>query len=180
MNIEATPDTIRATAAALGKARLLDDKLGNPDEARIAAWAEVIEPHKLGQQDLLQAVRQFYEGNLAGRTISPGELIHHARQVRQERALREPDSAREARQAALDTKVAERVAERINDMAGDAFTPEYDRPSERRGFNPLSVRCPHCRAGVGQACMNSAFKGAKRHQPHPSRIDAAHEKENAA
>jgi hypothetical protein len=96
--------------------------------------------------------------------------VHCAKLVRRERTEREPDEHREARQAALDAK----VAERIDDLAGAAFTPAYDRPSLRQGHNPLTVPCPYCRAGAGYVCENTAFRGGKpRRQPHPSRIDAA-------
>jgi hypothetical protein len=165
VNIDATPDTIRATAAALGKARLLDDKLGNADQARIAAWAEVVEPHKLCQQDLLEAVGAFYVDNPVGRTIQVGDLIHHARQVRRERAEREPDELREARQAALDAKAAEDDAERTT----------WDGPLKhsRPPFNPLMHRCPHCGARPGTHCTVPGTNRPPHDGTHPSREDAA-------
>lgn len=165
MNIDATPETIRATAAVLGKARLLDDKIGSPDQARIAAWAEQIEPHKLGQRDLMKAVGAFYMDNVAGRTMQVGDLIFHARQIRRERAEREPDEFREARQAALEAKVAAEADEK----SCSTVALRYARPEG----NPLMIRCPHCNARPGSRCSVPGTTRPPHGGMHPARLEAA-------
>lgn len=82
--IKATPETIRAVAAALGRARLFDDKLGGSDEGRIAAWSEAANPHKLSQDDMLAAVTAFYADE-SGRAMQVADLIRLGRQIRRER-----------------------------------------------------------------------------------------------
>ena len=165
IRIDASPETVRATAAALGKARLLDDKIGAADQSRIIAWAEEIEPHKLGQDDLEKAVGAFYVDNPTGRTMQIGDLIHHARQRRRERAEREPDSLREARQAALDAKAAEE-AEKRTPWVGPL-------KHSRRPYNPLTQPCPHCQARPGTHCTVPGTSRPPWGGTHPARLDAA-------
>ena len=88
-DIAATPATIRAVAAALGRARLYDDKLGGSDQGRIAAWAEVVDQYDLDQDDLLAGVTAYYASNLDGRTMQVADLLKHARIIRADRLDRD-------------------------------------------------------------------------------------------
>lgn len=159
-----TADTIRATATALGKARLLDDKIGRADEARILAWAEQVQPYRLTADDLLHAVGAFYIDNPTGRTMQIGDLVHHARQIRRERTEQEPDAQREARQAELDARFADQAAE-------IAASKGQGRP--KRGPNPLTVRCPWCRAAPLTPCTTPGWSSQRPENGyHPARFDA--------
>jgi hypothetical protein len=97
--IDASPETIRAVGKAMQLAALLDDRCANVDKARIASWAEQVERHQLTKTDLLDGVQRFYDGP-TNRPIQVGDLITHARAVRQDRsdraapaaATRAPDS----------------------------------------------------------------------------------------
>ena len=165
--INATPETIRGTATALGKARLLDDKIGNADQSRIVAWAEEIEHYNLGLQDLLAGVGTFYCDNPTGRTLQVGDLIHHARLIRRERTEREDDAYREARQAILDAKIAE-----------DDDEPEpYAGPVKhhRPVMNWMAIRCPHCGASPFKHCHVPGAPVRPHGGTHPARLEAAHD-----
>jgi hypothetical protein len=98
MNIDASRDTIRAIGAAIKLAALLDDRVAQPDKARIAAWAEQVQRHRLTEQDLLDAVQDFYDRG-QDRAIGIGDMVDHGRARKRARLEREPDEQREARQA---------------------------------------------------------------------------------
>lgn len=89
-DIAATPATIRAVAAALGRARLYDDKLGNADAGRIAAWAEVVDQYDLDQDDLIAGVVSYYTTNHDGRAMQVSDLVRHSRAHRADRSDRAP------------------------------------------------------------------------------------------
>lgn len=89
-DIAASPATIRAVAAALGRARLYDDKLGGADEGRIAAWAEVVDQYDLDQEDLIAGVVSYYSTNREGRVMQVADLVRHARAHRVDRSDRAP------------------------------------------------------------------------------------------
>lgn len=104
--INATPNTIRAVAEAMQLAALLDDRLGHTDDARVAAWAEQIERHKLGQPDLLDGVQAFYDSP-SERPLQVGDLIHHSRKIRRDRNEREAEEERRQRDERLSVKGAD-------------------------------------------------------------------------
>lgn len=83
--IAASPRTILAVGAALGRARLFDDKLGGADEGRIAAWSEVIDQYDLDESDLLAGVTSYYSTNREGRVMQVADLVRHARAIRCDR-----------------------------------------------------------------------------------------------
>lgn len=90
MNLDASPETIRAVAEVLELASLLDDRVAGADPNRIKAWSEQVERHKLLRGDLLDGLQKFYDGP-AERPIGVGDLIYHSRQVRHDRTEREDD-----------------------------------------------------------------------------------------
>lgn len=169
MTIEPTSKTIRGIAAALARARLFDDKIGNADEGRILAWAQAVEPHRISQQDLEDGVTSYYDSNRDGRTIQVADLVAHARAIRRERGEREPDEAREARQEALAAKVAEMSEELAGRRGIPAPEPKYKRPTA----NVLQVPCPWCHASVGQQCVVPRTKDRPSDGAHPSRRELA-------
>lgn len=146
MEIAASDRSIRAAAAAWSRARIYDDKLGDPDKARLAAWAESIERWKLDAPDLLEGVIRYYEGETVGRTIGIGDLLHHARESRRQRAERE---------TAAEVHAAVTAALPGGDswggmpikVAGDPVWAAYDVNGA------IDRPCPRCRAEPNCACV---------------------------
>ena len=101
MNLNATPETVTAVAQVLKMAAILDDRMGQPDKARIIAWAEQVHRHKLIEADMLDGLQAYYDGP-SDRAIGVGDLIHHAKTARRNRVAGEEAADREARQAELD------------------------------------------------------------------------------
>jgi hypothetical protein len=178
MNLNATPETIRAVAEAMQLAQLLDDRTAHADKARIAAWAEEVEPFQLDRGDLLDAVRMFY-ADPRDRAIGVGDLIGLARSIRRDRNEREDDAERKARESAWDAELMARNQERLSDMvspvaAAKALPPlKFVRQSHRNDDrpNPLAVRCPWCRSAEFRPCQIPNTSVTMR-EPHPSRVEA--------
>lgn len=106
MKIDATPETIRAITRVFELAAILDDRVSQPDKARIVAWAEQVQRHNLTETDLLNGLQAYYDSP-SERAIQIGDLIHHARYARQNRLDKEADDDREARREAADAKAAD-------------------------------------------------------------------------
>ncbi|ATW61092.1 hypothetical protein SEA_SHWETA_60 [Mycobacterium phage Shweta] len=105
ITINASPDTVRAIGQVLKLAAILDDRVTQADAARIAAWSEQVERHKLTESDLLDGLQAFYDSP-ADHAIGIGDLIHHARTAKRVRVDRESAAEREARRERLDLKAA--------------------------------------------------------------------------
>lgn len=82
-------------------AKILDDRMGQPDKSRISAWADQVQRHKLTEPDLMDGLQAYYDGP-SGHAIGIGDLIHHAKSARTVRIANEDRAVREARQAELD------------------------------------------------------------------------------
>jgi hypothetical protein len=135
-------------------------------EADVTIWQGVI-----GGDDkplALRAVRDHL-AQCPGVWLEPGHVHQRVRAYIRDRLEREPDELRERRQAELDAKVAQEIAEH----AGHAKSLPYERPTKRHGVNPLSVRCPWCHMGVGQHCVVPQTSRRPAGGAHPSRIEAA-------
>ncbi|WP_433592296.1 hypothetical protein [Nocardia sp. CA-145437] len=147
MDIAASESAVRAAAAAWGRARIYDDKLGDPDKARLAAWAEAIERWQLDAPDLLEGVIRYYEAETTGRTMQIGDLLHHAREVRRQRAER--DKATQAREAAAALPAGR------SQYAGLPITAE-GKPIRAAYETEGAVdrKCPNCHAAVGDPCLS--------------------------
>ncbi|OBG72059.1 MULTISPECIES: hypothetical protein [unclassified Mycobacterium] len=115
--LNATADDVRNTAEALKLAAVLDDRVTAGDKARIAAWAEQIHRHNLIRSDLLDGLQAFYD-NPSANAIQIGDLIQHARIVKNRRLERESDAERDARRELADTKAADMT----HALAGAALT----------------------------------------------------------
>lgn len=148
------------------------DKTPQPSELVIRAWAEHFAdfPH-LDASDALEAVRVFHR-DPHDRMIQPADISKIAREIRRDRAQREPDAVREARQSALDARLVDAIETFPATPPVAART--YTRPSHRTGDgpNPLSVRCPWCHAGEYRPCQTPGTN-VRMLNPHPSRIEAA-------
>lgn len=101
MNAKATPQTVQAVAQVLKMAKILDDRMGQPDKQRLSAWADQVERHKLTEPDLMDGLQAFYDGP-SSHAIGIGDLIQHAKTARTVRIGKEDRAEREARQAELD------------------------------------------------------------------------------
>lgn len=103
-----------------------------------------------------------------GQWLEPGHIVQRWKDRRRDQLAREPDAMREARQAQLDARLVEAI-----DTANTNVIPmRFTRSSERAdGPNPLSVRCPWCRAGEFRPCQTPGTNVTLRN-PHPSRIEA--------
>lgn len=142
-HINASETTIRATAAALGRAALFDDRITEGDPARIGAWSEVIEPHKLDTATLLAAVDAFYNDNPNARTIQVADLIRHGRNMRRERAERE-------KAAEITSAAPPNLA-----LGGLPIPTDGDPVWGAYEVNEAITRpCPRCGAQPDEACWN--------------------------
>lgn len=105
MNLNASPETIRAIAEMFKLASFFDDRIGHADQGRIAAWSEQVQRHELGREDLLDGLQKFYDGP-SQHAIGIGDLIQNARACRRDRNEREDDRQREERAAAREQLAA--------------------------------------------------------------------------
>ncbi|WP_378735480.1 hypothetical protein [Nocardia brasiliensis] len=144
MEIAASDRSVRAAAAAWSRARIYDDKLGDPDKARLAAWAESIERWKLDAPDLLEGVIRYYEGETDGRTIGIGDLLHHGREARRQRAERE--TAAEVHAAVTAALPVSGTGLPLR-AAGDPVWAAYDVNGA------IDRPCPRCKADPNCACV---------------------------
>lgn len=136
-----------AAAQAWARARLYDDKLGPADAPRLAAWAESIERWKLDAADLLEGVIRYYEGDTEGRTIGVGDLLHHAREVRRQRA--EGEKAREIHEAAGELTAGDGWAGLPIKAQGVPVWAAYEVN------DAIGRKCPRCHAAPGDACVTA-------------------------
>ena len=101
--IEATPQQLSDTGLIIGRAALFDNRFSEADIGRGGAWAEALAPYNLELPDALNAVTVHYR-NEPLRMIMPADVIRIAREIRIDRAQREPAVDRELRQLQHDVK----------------------------------------------------------------------------
>ncbi|MEU1432158.1 hypothetical protein ABZ412_34330 [Nocardia sp. NPDC005746] len=163
VEISASQNAMRAAAAAWSRARIFDDKLGDADAARIAAWAESVERWRLDVSDLLEGVTRFYEGETAGRTIGVGDLLHHARESRRQRAERE--KAAEVRSEVTAAAALPRGYSGLPIGAeGAPVWAAYDV------HGAIDRECPRCHAEPNGACVTG--RGTAQKIPCLERLNA--------
>lgn len=142
-------------------------------ETDVEIWLGVI-----GGDDKQLALRGVRD-HLAERPgvwLEPGHVHQRVRAYIRDALEREPDELRERRQAELDAKVAEEIAERAGARAKSL---PYDRPSEQHGVTPLAVRCTWCHASPGNRCVIPGTTQQLRDGFHPSRREAAEARADA-
>lgn len=144
--IAASQESVRAAAAAWSRARIWDDKLGDPDKVRLAAWAEAIDRWKLETPDLLEGVNVYYEGNTTGRIIGIGDLLHNARESRRQRAERE-----RATEIHADVVAARALPHSYGGLPINADgTPVWAAYDTN---DAITRQCPRCHAAPDDACV---------------------------
>lgn len=135
------------------------------------SWAKVFAYYNLSPEDVLAGVDRVYADQGAGYRPLPADIAKAARAIRQDRTLREGPSEWEQREALIDARVAEHVAQVAagKDLPADV---KFERPE----FNPLRVRCGHCKASRFQPCTTHDGIPLRREpRYHQSRVDAAKE-----
>lgn len=150
MNVNASPDTIRAASAALGRASLFDDRITDSDAGRISAWAEALEDFKFDQADLLAAVTKHYQAQDAP-TIRVGDLIASAREIRRVRGLKQ--NADEILSAPAITPP--------DGQLGGLPIAGADGPPIAAAYavnGAIDRQCPRCKSAAGQACWNPSSR----------------------
>ncbi|WP_353107780.1 hypothetical protein [Gordonia sp. (in: high G+C Gram-positive bacteria)] len=143
-SINASEHSITAATAALGRAALFDDRITAGDVARIAAWAEAIEPFGIEAPDALAAVTAHYQATNAN-TIRVGDLIAAARKIRGERAEREKGH-----------QIAGELTPPDNQLAGLPIAGADGKPiwAAYEHYDAIELPCETCGAQPEQACIN--------------------------
>ena len=114
-------DYKQTAALALAKCAAYDPWFPKASQATVDAWAEAIGEYKLEARDVLEGVKLAYRDNGSGFKPLPKDIVQSARSVRRERADRESDEERHAREAALDDRQALRE---ITRRTGQTFGKE--------------------------------------------------------
>lgn len=147
-SINASADTVRAAAAAIGRAALFDDRITDGDPARIAAWAEALEPFGFDQGDLLAGVTKHYQAENAA-SIKVGDLIGSSRELRRQRAEREKGVP---------------APPPNGGMAGLPIASSDGKPiAAAYAINgAINHECPRCQSEAGTACWNPTTKSDRK------------------
>lgn len=133
-------------------------------ETDVDVWQAVI--GDLSKDQCLLAVRDHLRER-PGVWLEPGHIVERVKAKRRDELDRESDEQRDARQKALERKVADDVAE----LAAQKAIPGPDKYSRPKA-NPLMVRCPWCHSGEGTRCIIPRTTMVTK-EFHPSRIEAA-------
>lgn len=169
MRINAREQSVRAAAAALGRAALFDDTITADDDARVAAFAEAFDPFGITVELAIAAVTAHYQGE-GVRSPKPGDLIAHARRIRADQAQRAQADpvARGEHERALDTVhgLTSPDAQLGGLPIAGAVGPPI--PDAYALGGALDRECPQCRADAGVACTDHA-SGKPRRIPCLSR-----------
>ncbi|MDV6276399.1 hypothetical protein R3Q06_23145 [Rhodococcus erythropolis] len=161
--IEATPQQLADAGAILGRSALFDNRFGEGDIGRASVWAEALAPYKLELPDALNAVTMHYR-NEPSRMIMPADVIRIAREIRVDRAQREPAEDRELRQLQHDVKNGlVRGDAQLGGLpiGGADGKPVPDAYAVNKAIEHV---CPLCGADEYQACTNK-ISGVERKMP---------------
>ncbi|AWN02665.1 hypothetical protein SEA_XAVIA_65 [Mycobacterium phage Xavia] len=171
MNLNASRETVEATMQVLKMAAILDDRVSQGDTARVAAWAEQIERHKLNESDLLDGLQAYYDAP-TDRAIGIGDLIHHARQARRQRTQNEGLDGLDRRQAELDAiKPAPEPAVALPGFVGGQVTNRTPRFEAAQQALQECYGRAECRAAIAEyfAAKREALGMGKAHNRNHNR-----------
>ncbi|AUM18270.1 MULTISPECIES: hypothetical protein [Rhodococcus] len=157
MSINASPATVLAVGAALGRAALFDDRITADDKLRIAAWAEALDSYRFDEAHLLGAVTAYYR-EPRDRSISVGDLVKLAREARRDSAEREDRLALEARQVRNDVRHG--ITAPDPGLIGLPIRAEGPPvPGAYQVNDAVDRDCPQCGAEVMYPCTMKNSKG---------------------
>jgi hypothetical protein len=132
------------------------------------SWAKTFAYFDLKTDDLIGGVDRLYAEKGDGYRPLPADIARVARELRRERAEREPDEVLTARQEALAAKAKEDAAE----LAARKGLPVAEAKFRRPVSNHLRVACPWCHASVGQRCVVPGTDVVFTRQcAHPARLE---------
>lgn len=165
--IKATPQQLADAGAVIGRSALFDNRFGEADAGRAAAWAEALAPYAFDTADLLNAVTAHYRAEPL-RMIMPADVIRLAREIRADRAQREPSESREAREALNDvrhgiTPIDPQLGLPIRSADGTPVHGAYEVNSA------IDRGCPTCGAVPTEPCVNK-ISGEPRKIPCSHRM----------
>lgn len=115
-----------AARKVLGKCAANDPWFPQPNDATAYAWGEQFMICNLPVDDLLAGVTRVYASHGSGFRPLPADVIAAAREVRRDRAQRRSDEELAGRDAVIDRKAADDVAE-----LAAAFIPGKVKPTKR-------------------------------------------------
>jgi hypothetical protein len=131
------------------------------------AWGTLFEKHRLHEADLLNAVDVVYDEHGTPYRPLPHDIVAAARAIRRERAEREDDAQRRAREDAQDAALEARNKARLGQIADTIATARsIDRP--RQNVSPP-------RRFDGSCGRLEAVKNARRAAPATIIITAEHD-----
>jgi hypothetical protein len=137
-----------------------------PNPAAVMAWGKAAELERWTFEEAMAALHAHYA--VSTEFVMPAHITALIKAERQDRAMRQEFAALE--EAPADPATAERIAVIIDEVAEQMGWVEQGQ--SRTGF-ALKVACPHCRAALGERCVNPSNGKALRNSPaHGSRIDA--------
>jgi hypothetical protein len=107
----------------------------SPDVAR--SWAKVFTYHRLTPDELIAGVDKVYLDHGSGYRPLPADIANAARQLRRDRAERETEAERRAREDRIDQRVAQGIAT----VAAACSIPEHPARSEEHTAWPTCQAC---------------------------------------
>jgi hypothetical protein len=112
-------DYHQIAALALAKCAAYDPWFPKASQAIVDSWSEQIERYEIGKDDALAGVAKMYADNGSGFRPLPKDLVDAARAIRRDRAERESDAARRAREDQRDAALENRhcLAELVGTIA---------------------------------------------------------------
>lgn len=101
-------DYHQIAALALAKCAAYDPWFPKASQAIVDSWAEQVEKYEICRDDALAGVTKMYSDNGSGFRPLPKDLVDAARAIRRDRAERESDTARRAREDQHDAELENR------------------------------------------------------------------------
>lgn len=154
-SISAEEISIRAAGAALGRARLHDDRVTSDDAGRVAVWAEAFQPYAIKPHEALNAVTSYYS-EPRDRVIGTGDVIRIVRNSRQDIAQRDTVADAAGELTPPDPQLGGLPIDGAN---GRAIPAAYEIN------NAIDRDCPTCKAPADHWCVNLIDRTCTRKIP---------------
>lgn len=181
-----------AAGKVLAKCAAYDPRFPRPSEAARQAWAEHITLKNAQEEDLLEAVSEWY-AHPRERVPLPADISMIARDFARERRQRESSEQRERREAYYDAKAEGHVVDLDQVAVGGrgekismeewerrhgekfpalAFKDVDEKASDQRR-GALRIKCRYCKQQPGYPCVNHDGRPLTKTIAHDSRIREA-------